>query len=202
MWLDEVRPEDVRGRAATSRLLPHDPDGALAIARAIRHPWYRCQALTYVAEKAKSRNRSVELLHEAFAAPHEQSEPNRVVTVASWPLRHLVGIDQRAATREVETLLSLATSEPHPLRRLHALDAVLGAVSEEPQLLERVAETYLATAQLCFGWRADRTISFRAEAIAALDIGLAEQMLNSRKAYRFTNRARRVINSTTDGVHA
>ena len=188
MWLKEVLPEDVDGRTATNRLLPHDPAGALATARAIRHPWYRCQALTSVAEILTSESDALHILDESLAAAHEQREPNRVVTVASWPLQCLVKINQRSAAKEVEALLSLAATESHGLRRLHALDALLGAIAQDAPLRERVAKPFLATAEICFGWRAERTIGLISQYIATIDLRLAKRMIASRKPNRFINR--------------
>ena len=193
MWLEEVRPEDVRGRTATDLRLPHDPVGALAIARLIRHPWYRCQALTSVAETLTSKGDALRILEESLAAAHEQHEPNRVVTVASWPLQCLVKIDKNGAEKEVEALLSLTATESHGLRRLHALNALLGAIAQDAPLRERVAKPFLATANMCFGWRAERTIAFMAQYIAMIDLHLAKRMIASRKPNRFINRARHTI---------
>ena len=195
MWLEEVRPEDFGGRTATDLLLPHDPAGALATARAIHHPWYRCQALASVAEALTLKSDALHILGESLAAAHEQHEPNRVVTVASWPLRCLLKIDRNGAVKEVEALLSLAATESHGLRRLHALDALLGAIAQDAPLRERVAEPFLATADICFGWRAECAIALMAQCIATVDFRLAKRMIASRKPNRFINRARHAIHT-------
>ncbi|CDF63261.1 Conserved hypothetical protein [Xanthomonas citri pv. fuscans] len=66
-------------------MAPDDPDGAAVIARKIKHPWYRCQALSRAAEFSSGAKRTA-LLKAAIEAAHEQSEPNPIVTVACWPV--------------------------------------------------------------------------------------------------------------------
>ncbi|RIX43462.1 MAG: hypothetical protein D3M94_16030 [Rhodocyclales bacterium GT-UBC] len=186
MWIDDIRPEDVGGRAATDRLLPESPDKAYSVAHAINHPWYRCQALASVADATKSRSTALSILTESFSAAREQEEPNRVVSVAAWPLRILVKIDRSRAGAELEELLSRASTESHGLRRLHALNSLLGAVAEDAELRARAFEDYVSTAEQCRGWRAERTIAFMAEYIATMDIALAQRLLKSRESNRFS----------------
>lgn len=199
MWLNDVRPEDVGGRSATEKLLPERPQEALAVARRINHPWYRCQALSSVAEAVSSRVDAVRILNEALSAAREQAEPNRVVTVATWPLRPLLELNSQAAAREVESLIGVALREEHGLRRLHALDFLLAAVAAHPSLRAQVAQHYLHTAQDCKGWRAERIIAFRAEHIGAYELPLAHQLLAGRQSNRFVKKAREALGSQPGG---
>lgn len=193
--LDEVLPEDVRGRAAVDELLRFrkDPTAALAMARGIRHPWYRCQSLTAVAQALSPLPDSIHILEESLTAAHEQHEPNRVVSVAAWPLSILIKLDRERTVKEVELLLNLARSEPHGLRRLDALDWLLASVSHDAELRRRVAESYQSTSHQCAGWRADRTTAFRATQLAKLDLPLAKEILASRATNRFSRKALRFI---------
>jgi hypothetical protein len=196
-WLDEdeIRPEDVRGRASVDELLHfrQDSTAALSMARAIRHPWYRCQALTEVAKAVSPHPDSLRILEESLAAAHEQHEPNRIVSVAAWPLSILIKLDRERTAREVEALLNLAATEPHGLRRLDALDWLLASVAQDTELRTRVAERYLSTACQCVGWRADRTTAFRAEQLAKFDIPLAKEILASRSTNRFSRKALKAV---------
>lgn len=195
MWLDDVRPEDVGGRSAAEKLLPERPQEALEVARRIKHPWYRCQALSSVAEAVSSRTDAFRILAEALSAAREQAEPNRVVTVATWPLRTLLELNSEAAAREVESLIGTALREEHGLRRLHALDFLMAAVAAHPSLRAQVAHHYLHTAQSCHGWRAERILAFRSEHLAGFDLPLAHQLLAGRQANRFVNKARQTLSS-------
>src|SRR5688572_1353761 len=85
-----ITAEDVRGRARAGDLSLTDPREALKVARAIRHPWYRCQALSSVAEAWGTQGQKREVLEEALAVAAEQSEINRIVTVSAWPLHVMV----------------------------------------------------------------------------------------------------------------
>ena len=189
MWHDTIRPEDVQGRAKASRLLPHDPRGALKVARAIRHPWYRCQAITEVAEV----QHSVPLLIESFAAAYEKTEPNRIVTVASWPLRQLVLLAPAMAQVELEKLLGLIATEAHGLRRLHALESLFYAAASAPSLRQEILAAFNATAASCQGWRAERSVAFVASYLAKFDVSQAETLLRSRVPNRFASHALKAI---------
>jgi len=193
MWSDAIEAADVAGRSTTAALLPERPREALAVARKIRHPWYRCQALTLVSEAVSADADALRIVDEARHAAREQVEPNRVVTVAMWPLRRLLELRPQAAGDEVRSLTNIALSERHGLRRLHALDSLLATVVAYPTLRHIVAEPYLHAARLCYGWRAERIVAFRAEDIALHDPTLAHLLLADRQSNRFTDRARRVI---------
>ncbi len=195
MWHDTIRPEDVKGRTETSRLLPDDPHSALKIARAIRHPWYRCQALAAVAEV----HSSVPLLIESFSAAYEQTEPNRIVSVASWPLRQLALREPAMAHVELEKLLRVAATEAHGLRRLHALERLFFAVASEPTLREQALAAFNAAAASCQGWRAERSAASVALYLAEFDVSQAEALLRSRVPSRFTNQTFRAIHREEGG---
>ncbi len=190
---DVITGEDVQGRADVQRLLPRSLDQALARARDIPHPWYRCQALSFVAEAQCYRATKLGTLNESFAAAFEQGEPNRVVAVASWPLHILIKTDTDEAKRQVDRLLGVAATEPHGLRRLDALSRTLWAVGPVQSLRETVFAPFLATASACTGWRAERIVGSVAAYLASLDPVLGQRLLDSRPQNRFTKRARTAI---------
>src|SRR3954470_15804023 len=79
----------VRGNIARGqvyRLLPKDVEAAVVAARGIDHPWYRCQSLAVAAEAITDATQRIDIVSEAFRAADELDEPNRIVTVASWPV--------------------------------------------------------------------------------------------------------------------
>jgi hypothetical protein len=124
-------------------------DDALALARAIADPWYRCQALAMVAKHITEPGRQATMLREAFAAAALTGKRNRLVTVAAWPLKLLAQRDERAwLEREVDRLLNLITPEPSAARRSDALLYVLGALSAGPEdLFLRVVDPFLAASR-------------------------------------------------------
>jgi hypothetical protein len=136
-----------RDRAA--QLAVRDAAGAAAIARAIADPWYRCQALAHAAIHTREEKPRKRMLDEAFAAARELAEPNRSVTVATWPLKVLVQCGEAAAVRaHVQRLLDTIATEPSPVRRADALRMLFGAVASAQSSVARKVIEALAEASL------------------------------------------------------
>lgn len=133
---------------------------ALDLARTIDDPWFRCQALTTAAETAPDASTTRTLLEEAFAAAYQQAEPNRAVTVASWPLRALGQLDDRQwLERELDHALTCIAAEPHPTRRADAQLALLTALpAAASDLIRRTADALLTTCGAGHGWRRNRIL--------------------------------------------
>lgn len=144
------------------------PREALKIARSIRHPWYRCQALTAVAETWGTAAQRKEVLAEALRSAAEQTQINRVVTVSSWPLRVVASIDADAVHRHLDRLVHLAKREPHTLRRADALFALSGSVAERSNLLGLVVPSLVEALLLSYGWRTDRLIGWSLERVGTV----------------------------------
>ena len=146
----------VQGRARVKQLIRVDAVEALRVAEDIKHPWYRCQALSLVGEALPDAAASLSVLGKAIQAAHELSEPNRVVTVASWPIKVLLKRTSYDPAAEIQWLLRLIATEPHSLRRSTALFALLEGVFAEPTLRTRVLSALLESLSVSHGWRAER----------------------------------------------
>lgn len=122
------------------------PLEALELARGIEDPWFRCQALSIAAVHAPDRRSQQRAIDDAFAAANELDEPNRVVTVSSWPVKALgLAGHLSSISPEVERLLQLMSTESSPVRRADALRYLLGAVSRAPAVVvTRVAREFTA----------------------------------------------------------
>jgi hypothetical protein len=155
----EITPQDVQGRARATKLAQADPARAAEAAYAIRHPWYRCQALASAAEAEPNRTRALKLLEDAFQAAEEQDEINRVVTVASWPLVPCLRLSPGLAEEKVHMYLRMAANEPHTLRRADALLAILVAVKDVPSLKSQVIPEIAEAVAHGRGWRIERIIA-------------------------------------------
>ena len=133
-----------RDRVAT--LAPGRPDLALELARSIGDPWFRCQALSMAAVHASDRRMRDTVIKEAFAAANQLPEPNRVVTVSSWPIKVLAMTgDVVLVSAESARLLRLIATEASPVRRADALRYLLGAVSTiRADIAARVAQEFAA----------------------------------------------------------
>jgi hypothetical protein len=109
--------------------------------------WYRCQELTVVARGAADRKHRNALLREAFVNADVQAEPNRVVTVAAWPLRALLDSGETEwFGRELDRLLPVILAEPNPFRRQDGLWALLFTDAPEPWF-ERILALYRAACE-------------------------------------------------------
>ena len=153
----DVTTRDVRGRAQVSRLAATDAKAALKLADTIAHAWYRCQALTAAAEQLRGREQ-LAALAKAFAAAKEQSEPNRIVTVASWPVGAVAKVNPALAAEWIAELMVIAETEPHNLRRAHALQALAFVTSPNPEILGLVIPALAEALLGGQGPRIDRVI--------------------------------------------
>jgi hypothetical protein len=155
----DVMPSDVRKRAEVSKLAPHSIERAIDVARSIQHPWYRCQALANVGQAHPDKVTALRLIEESFRAAEEQDEVNRIVTVASWPLKVCVTLAPEMAQKYLTRLLALAAKEPHGLRRGDALHALLFAVAESPALKAQAIPPLVDTITAKHGWRIELLIA-------------------------------------------
>ena len=122
------------------------PDEALKLARSIDDPWFRCQALSIAAVHVPNRRARKVAIDDAFSAANELDEPNRVVTVSSWPVKALAMAGEMASvSSEVARLLQVVSTESSPVRRADALRYLLGSVSSAPTgVASRVAREFAA----------------------------------------------------------
>jgi hypothetical protein len=155
---DSIRPADVHGRSHVDSLVKYDPEGALKVARAINHPWYRCQALSTVAEHWVDKEASIGILKEALKTAQLQNDINRIVTVSAWPLRVLIKLDVSEVANQLKHLVIQADSEPHTLRRADALFTVAAAVSADTSLCLILIPSLVRALLGGYGWRIDSLI--------------------------------------------
>lgn len=155
---DSITPADVRGRSTVHRLVPVDAHRALAVARAIHHPWYRCQSIATVAEHWGTKSEKVALVEEAIRAAHEQGEINRIVTVCRWPLHVLSTLDAERTAQHVAALVTLANREPHTLRRADALFSLTQGLGSLPDVKRSIMPSLAEALLAGRGWRIDRLI--------------------------------------------
>ena len=122
------------------------PLEALVLARSIDDPWFRCQALSIAAVHVHDRRSRSVAIDDAFTAANELEEPNRVVTVSSWPVKALALAGQMSSlSSEVARLLKVVSTESSPVRRADALLYLLGSVSIAPtEVATRVARELAA----------------------------------------------------------
>src|SRR4051794_5830037 len=86
-----MSPTQERDQAA--RIAGSDNTSALRIARNIDDPWFRCQALAYVAWHTAAHKRFLGLVAESLESGWSIGDPNRSVTVIAWPVAALARRD-------------------------------------------------------------------------------------------------------------
>ena len=123
---------DVTKRDLVGKLAGSETDRALEIARSISGPWYRCQALAHVAWNLENQKLFNKVIEEALVAAHEQTEPNRIVSVASWAVRAMVKKGDRRLGTVVAELLQKIQLESNPVRQADALLLLFEAAGSVP----------------------------------------------------------------------
>ncbi len=196
--IDPLTRAGVDGRSRVHDLVRSDVGRAAEEARKIQHPWYRCQSLAAVAEVVKLDAGAAAMLREALAAAHEQTEPNRVVSVASWPIKVMIRRRVAGAETAVAKLLALIATEPNPIRRANALILLLDAVFPEERLRAQVLEHLLAALQASRGWKSRRLLQFTAGIMVAESVAAAERICALIPPSKEARRAWRMVQS--DGV--
>lgn len=190
----------VADRSEVARLAKGNSSQALAVARSIQHPWYRCQALTYIVEANPSHASAEVILNEALLAAYSQPEPNRVASVAMWPLKELIHVNLRSASQHTTKVLEVISQEPHGLRRLGGLYAILWAVASVQELRDAALQPFLETAKVSFGWRSERIIDCAILTIAPYDRDSSVLLLNSRPITRFNKGSRALLGVTPASI--
>lgn len=168
----------VNQRREVGKLADRDPLKALEVARRISDSWYRCQALAEVACHLEDPRLLKKVIGEALEAAYEQKEPNRIVTVASWPVYAMVQRGDRRRAAVVDELLQKIQTEPNPVRQAHALVLLFQAVYSEPQLRPVVLEPLLRACEEMNSWRRPIILSELALVLAVDDPTRAEQVID------------------------
>jgi hypothetical protein len=187
--------------AAIANAKPHE---ALELARRIEDPWFRCQALSIAAIHAPDRRSQKSAIVDAFSAANELDEPNRVVTVSSWPVKALALTgDMSGVSSEVARLLQVVSTEPSPVRRADALRHLLGSVSiASLNVATRVAREFATAclAPLQNGKRnskGESNLEACLPGIARIDSAFAQDLLG-RLAPARSQRAAHALQATKD----
>jgi hypothetical protein len=188
--------QGVGGRARVDELLKaSDFDAALEIARAIEHPWYRCQALSNVAGHCVQAEDRRTLLAEALRAAHECEDPNRIVTVASWPFKVLADEGLAEDIRlQLEPFLEILSREENTVRRVDALAPLVTALRNGPlDCFYRVLSRFEEDCRVCRGWKGDYDLRIVAPIVDEVDPTRAAKLLELFKKPRMRRLALKEI---------
>lgn len=126
-------------RDQVARIAAADPASALRIARNIRDPWFRCQALACVAWHTPDHKPFLAFITESLESASSISDPNRAVTAAAWPVAALarrrfsspeaMKRNDRELGAAIPRLTKVIADEPNPASRADALLTLVNALS-------------------------------------------------------------------------
>ncbi len=151
--------QSVRLRRQVDEQLENDYAHAYEIAKSIKHPWYKCQALSSVAEKS-SKASIDSILEQAFSSAMQCHDQNRRVTVACWPLWVAIKNDRtKLISGFLKQCIIQINQEMDPLSKWCACD-VLCTIKSNPNLLNAFYDTFASATTKGHGWRIERMIKF------------------------------------------
>jgi hypothetical protein len=145
-----------------------DNEHALKLARKIDDPWYRTQALAWVARYAPI-GKVEGLAKEALETAAEQADPYKVVAASAWPVRALIERERGEVAEEaIVRLLDLSERIDHPVSRLEALFLLWEAVYLLGDGMRRqVQDKLVAACRAADSWKAGDRLAWAATILAA-----------------------------------
>jgi hypothetical protein len=149
--------------------------------------------LAHVAWHLEDRKQFEKVIGEALAAAYEQSQPNRIVTVASWAVRVMVKKRDRRLSSVVNELLQKIQRETNPVRQADALFYLFEAVFYEPRLRDLVLDALLDACERMNSWKRPCFLSNIALVIARDDPNRAGQIVDMIGEGRKSRQTRREI---------
>ena len=145
----------LRGRV--SALLPNHLDDAYKIAKLIKHPWFRCQALAAIAKNLDGEYLNT-MIRESFASAMMCYDENRRIEVACWPLRVAILHRKMLLAEEILDVCMQQLGMDHdPISRWCAI-SVLDTIKRDPKFLSIFFNSFKSATSKGHGWRVERCI--------------------------------------------
>lgn len=154
-------------RECAIRLGRIDPRAGLETARTIEDPWFRAQALAWIAHLGVDLDYD-SVLAEARAASEAAGDPYKMVGSAAWWIRTMVDrglLD--SVMREVRTLLTTATRIENPVSRLDALFLLFQAVFRADAARSAVIGPLVSACRAADSWKGHRCLRDAAVMLAS-----------------------------------
>ena len=144
-------------RSRVDKMVHVNVDDAHRLAKSIKHPWYRCQALAKVAD-CSSKTFIKSTLQESFDSAMKCHDQNRRVSVACWPLSIAIKNDLKGlASSFLEQCISQINQEMDPISKWCAA-SVLHTIKTDGDLLKSFYNTFVSATSEGHGWRVEREI--------------------------------------------
>lgn len=170
-----------------------DQQTALIEARSRSCAWFRCQDLAKVAWFAGSQQAFELLVDEALREALEESSPNRIVTVAAWPVRAMAERSDPRLEQAIEQLIEIIEPEPNPVRRSDALLMLLESVFKQKGLRPLVLEPLMSACKQVNHWKTQRALRRAAQIVALDDQCTAQWIIEAIEEPRIKRQAARYI---------
>ena len=130
-----------------------DTPAALALARAIDDPWFRSQAMAWIARFA-SETELPAILNEARESSWAATDKYKVVGSSAWRLRAMIERDKPdGAAAEMPELLSCAAEIDHPVSRLEALFLLFESIFEVERARRGTLDALIAASLAAMSWK-------------------------------------------------
>lgn len=165
-------------RDGASRIAPRDPEAALAVARTIRDPWFRAQALATVTEHV-AEPRVLEIAWEARAAAARCDDAFGRAAVLRWLVPAAVARGLRGfAAETLQAALATSDTIDHAGSRAEALSLLRQAAAHlGVDEVRSIAARLVALGRTSDHWRVRRAIVRALEELHGLDNGPAEELI-------------------------
>jgi len=143
-----------REAIAVFRMTGPDWEKALALARRIDVPHWRCQALAHVAYICPQAQRRASVITESFKAANSEKDLYSIVAVSASPLSVLAFAGNHPeAKMQTARLLGLISGEPHPVRRMEALYHLATGLWQDKDCFLQVLNRFREAAEQAKSWR-------------------------------------------------
>lgn len=174
----------------------------LSVARQHSDPWRKCQWLVEVALHTKDLKVAEKIAVEALDAAREQTQPNRIVSVAVWPINVLALRYSAFLSSVVSEFLAIIADEPHAVRRGDALFLLFEAVYSDPKQRSNLLGLLLQTCAVMNSWKRGFILEDTAVTLALNEPAQMQKIFDSLGESKWSRRARCQIESGYIGPHS
>lgn len=166
-------------RQLSISLAVKDPQQALVVARSIEDPWFRCQALAYVARYWPGKDYET-FLREASKAADSQDNWYKRVTVSAWPIRAYL---ERGSQAPAKSLLERYATEASNIENMGGRSEALlmlfqAAKPFDRKLWEPVFRALVQASEPALAWRQLRNIRNAIAMVAADNPKLVQEAIS------------------------
>lgn len=142
-----------KARDSAIGLAKTDTTAALALARTIDDPWFRSQALAWIARFASEAD-FPPILSEGRESSWAAGDKYKIVGSSAWRVRAVIERgNTSAAAAEMPELLRCAAEISHPVSRLEALFLLFESVFEADGCRRLVLDALIDACQVAKSWK-------------------------------------------------